>query len=399
MSKLTTKFKVDSFRRIPNPYLKSENAEERKPEMFEIVCDVKNVPDNFPMDTNPRKQSLKTDVAKAIVSSLCDVKDQRNFYLLNRGMLLSVKECSYDNATGEVVLTFEDTSVHGNIDGGHTYEIIKSYRDRLEFGDQYVKIEVLKGVEDFFEDLAKARNYSVKVKDKSMEELEGHFEIIKNALANQPYINDISYKENDIKRIDILDIVTLLNMFNIKRYPTDQLSSFPITSYSSKSTCLNYYVEEIDQCKDNEAENPYYKLSNIMPDIIKLYDTIEKNMGKYYKGESVGMKKYGAVTGVNGELGRQGYIAKFSGDPMDYDSPNGFLYPIVGAFRALVTEINGMYAWKADPFKVLDKAASNLVANTIGMSREKGNNPNATGKSPSLWQTLFMTVMMFSSTV
>ncbi len=397
MSKLTTKFKVDSFRRIPNPYLKSENAEEKKPEMFEIICDVKNVPDNFPMDTNPRKQSLKTDVAKAIVSSLVETKDQRNFYLLNRGMLLSVKECSYDNSTGEVVLSFEDTAVHGNIDGGHTYEIIKNYRNRLNYGDQYVKIEVLKGVEDFFEDLAKARNYSVKVKDKSMEELEGHFDIIKDALANEPYINDISYKENDIKRIDILDILTLLNMFNIKRYPTTQISSFPITSYSSKGTCLNYYVEEIQQCKDKIKENPYYKLSNIMPDIIRLYDTIEKNMGKYYKGDSASTKKYGSVTGVSGELGGQGYTAKFSGDKMDYDSPNGFLYPIIGAFRALVFEINGMYAWKADPFEVLDKVANNLVTNTVNVSREKSNNPNATGKSPSLWQTLFITVMMFSN--
>ena len=81
-------FKVDSFRKIPNPYLKSDNPSERNPQMYMMVCDVMDLPDDFPMDTNPRKQSLKTEVAKEISNSLISPSDQRNFYLLNRGLLL-----------------------------------------------------------------------------------------------------------------------------------------------------------------------------------------------------------------------------------------------------------------------------------------------------------------------
>ena len=88
-------FKVDSFRKIPNPYLRSDNPSESLPQMYEMICDVMDIPDDIPMDTNPRKQSLKTDVAREIASSLISPAEQRNFYLLNRGLLLSAESVSF----------------------------------------------------------------------------------------------------------------------------------------------------------------------------------------------------------------------------------------------------------------------------------------------------------------
>lgn len=80
---------------------------------------------------------------------------------------------------------------------------------------------------------------------------------------------------------------------------------------------------------------------------------------------------------------------------MPYISPNGFLIPILGAFRALVYEDeNGLYAWRKDPFRILDNVGSTLVNTTVDMSRQLGNNPNAVGKSQNLWMTLFMCVKM-----
>ena len=55
---LQLKFKVESIRKIPNPYLSKEDGE-KKAMMYMAICDVKNLPDNIPMETNPRKQ--KTD--------------------------------------------------------------------------------------------------------------------------------------------------------------------------------------------------------------------------------------------------------------------------------------------------------------------------------------------------
>ena len=46
---------------------------------------------------------------------------------------------------------------------------------------------------------------------------------------------------------------------------------------------------------------------------------------------------------------------------MDYATPYGFIYPIVGAFRALVEEKNGSYEFAMDPFEVLRKLGPQLV--------------------------------------
>jgi hypothetical protein len=70
------------------------------------------------------------------------------------------------------------------------------------------------------------------------------------------------------------------------------------------------------------------------------------------------------------------------------------MYPIIGAFRALVKEENGMYTWKIKPLDLIEKVGNELVTNTISSSRELGNNPNATGKSLQTWSSLFKTILI-----
>jgi len=392
--KRVLKFKVSSFRKIPNPYISSNNVGEKKPEMYVLICDVKDIPEDIPMDTNPRKQNEKTRVARKIQTSLTN-HTERDFYLLNRGLLLSAKEISFNNEINEVTVLFEDSSVHGDVDGGHTYEIIKKNRASLERGEQFVKIEVLTGVEDMFEQLASARNTSVQVPDASIAELENRFELIKDAFRNERFYSDICYKQNDVQRIDVSDILSILNLFNIEKYPTDKLSPLPIISYSGKKSCVDSYINESKNHEDDQTKNPYYKMKKIMPDIAKLYDELELKMPSFYKGDSSGVKKYGAITGVAMvKPGKEKYKSKFYEHEMDYSTPNGFIYPILGAFRALVVEKDGFYDWVQNPFEVLDALGKELVASTIQLSRDLGNNPNATGKNNGLWQNLFMMVKM-----
>ena len=135
-------------------------------------------------------------------------------------------------------------------------------------------------------------------------------------------------------------------------------------------------------------------MQNIIPDIFKLYDHLEKNMRKYYSN-GVSNKKYGAITGVVSKKdGKISFKTKFYQEDIDYLTPNGFIYPILGAFRALLKEEDNKYFWKKDPIKVMDNIGAELVSNTISMSRELGNNPNATGKNKTLWMNLYMIVCM-----
>lgn len=58
-------FKTKSFRKIPNPFYNLENSSDSS-EMYIMICDVKDVPKNIPMETNPREQKFTTGVAKKL---------------------------------------------------------------------------------------------------------------------------------------------------------------------------------------------------------------------------------------------------------------------------------------------------------------------------------------------
>lgn len=135
MDKRGFEIKVDSFRKIPNPY---KGAPSGDSQMYTAICDVKNLPIELLdwMETNPRKQNIRSGVAKKIKTSLLE---NRDFHLLNRGLLFSAQDVTYNNYDNTMKLVFSDPEFHGNVDGGHTLRVILENRDDLEYGQQYVK--------------------------------------------------------------------------------------------------------------------------------------------------------------------------------------------------------------------------------------------------------------------
>lgn len=385
---LKLKFKVQSFRKIPNPYLASEEGS-KEAAMYIAISDVKDLPDTIPMETNPREQKLTTNVAKKIKASLLN-QNELDFYLLNRGLLLSAKEVTFNNYANEVTVVFEDLEVHGDVDGGHTYKIILENRDQIDAGQQFVKLEILTGVEDIFQNLAAARNTSVQVQDKSIAELENRFEIIKKALEKESFYKKerVFFKENDSGDIDVGDILAIMNLFNLGRYKG--MDSFPIVSYSGKKNCIDYYINEHKKYGESR-DNPYVKMLPVMADFFRLYDKIETGMNTYYRRKNSG-GRYGAVKGITVPKPGQAFKSKFYENPLDCMSPTGFLYPILGSFRALLQEKDGVYRWKRNPFQILEEVGPELVETTVERSRSLGNNPQSVGKDSGNWKTLYMTV-------
>lgn len=390
---LELEIKVKSYRSVPNPYYLTDDTEAKTAKMYYVICDVKDIPKNIPMKTNPREQKLTTGVAKKIITSLTQ-PGNRNFYLLNRGLLLSAESVTFNSINNTINIVFSDLSVHGNIDGGHTYKIIQKYMDDLDYGQQYVKLEILTGVEEIFQELAAARNTSVQVQDKSIAELEQRFELIKECIKNEPFYKEIFFKENDSGSIDVSDILSILNLFNIDRY--EKLNEFPIISYSGKKQCIDYYIN-IHKQQGDSLNNPYKKMSRVMVDFFKLYDEIEKNMRKFYSN-GIPNKRYGQVSGViTKKEGKPSFKTRFYNNNIDYITPKGFLMPILGSFRALLVQDNdGYYAWKYNPFEILESVGADLVESTIEMSRDLGNNPQSAGKNKQLWKNLYMCVLMES---
>ena len=283
MSEKLLTFRVENFRKLPNPY--QQRAPEKKgddsyPQMYFAICDVKELPDDIPMATNPRNQAMNTGVAKKIKASLLNTSEP-NFYLLNRGMVISADTVHYDNNSGNLRISFSDEDVHGDVDGGHTYKAILEKRNNIEHGQQYVKLEILTGVEDIFQSLAAARTTSTQVQDKSIAELENRFDFIKETIKNEVFSNNVYFRENDRGEIDVADIISMLTIFNLEKYP--DINSFPVIAYSSKKKCIDYYIDAHKSNEDNPNANPYYRMRHIMIDIFKLYDFLEVNIGSYYK--------------------------------------------------------------------------------------------------------------------
>ena len=141
--KHTMPLKVQTFRRIPNPYLKLGNGDNCA-EMHIVIRDVRDIPDGVAVEANPREQKITTNIAKKLKESLLNTAEL-DFYLLNRGILFSAKDISDCNPSNEMAVSFEDSEVHGNVDGGHTGDLVVS--GSMDLDQQFVKIEILTGTE------------------------------------------------------------------------------------------------------------------------------------------------------------------------------------------------------------------------------------------------------------
>lgn len=374
------KFKVESFRKNPSPY-----SEKEYQASYTVICDVDNLPEDIPIkNTNPREQNFQTSVARDIKKSFLEDK---NFWLLNRGILFSVGEVSYDNSSKEMTIVISDEDRHGNVDGGHTYQIINENKELLKernfLSKQFVKLEIVTDVEDFFDDLAGARNTSNQVDLKSLSELKGHFQLIKDALKNEPFLDNIAFKQYEQgKKIDAREVIALISMFNKDVF--DEKSQ-PTITYSGKEVVTRRYVKDVS----NSQNNSYLKMKKIIPDIFKLYDHLEENIGKFYIANKEG-KKYGGLKAVKKG---DGITTLYYQKPMEYESPKGFLYPILASLRALVgfDDQENAY-WKYHPFECLNDLGNELVNKTIERSKSLGGNPQSVGKDTGHWSTLYSVV-------
>lgn len=384
MSNTKVEMKVHAFRKLPSPYTAGEMND--NVQMMMILVKANEIPANISTDTNPRDQNMRTKVAKRISDGL--TTDNNAFYILNRGILISAKDVSFNNVNSTVTIDLGDNlNLYGIVDGGHTYRTIINSKEKIKESNQYVRLEVITGIEDIFEDVAAARNTSVPVSDTAIAELKEYFDkIVKDSIKDEPYANKIAYKENAEEPIDLADILTLMFMYNLKKFPGKD--SMPVQAYSSKAMAIKDYLGNFEEHEKNINENPYFKMKPIISDIIKLADTIEVEMSKKYR-EKVPKGAYGSVTGVESTPTN----SKFLDIPMDHKTSKGLMYPIIGAFRALAEEDNGNYKWKVDPFEIWDKTGATLVQDTIERSRSFKNNPQSAGKDVGLWRQNYQTVL------
>lgn len=386
MEDVTFQMKAKAFKKMDDPVDKYNNH-------IKYVCYVQcdSIPNNIYdwMNVNPRERKMTTNVAKKIKESL---ENNENFHELNRGILLSADKVSYDNQTNELLVTFKDFEKHGNIDGGHTLRaILDKKAENLLSPERYVFMEIITGI-DSPVDLAEARNTSVQVDLKSIEELKDSFEIIKDIFKDMPYSNRIQYKMNEyyesgIDIIDVREIIAILNMFSQALYPiksnNNLTDNHPIQSYSGKETSLRKFIN----LGKDKREEMLSKMRPIIGDIFELWNKIEINFASESGNAN---KRYGTRKYSKYDNGNIVGKSMFFGDDLKYFIPKGIMYPLVGSFRALIEfDVNGNYKWHKNPLKVWSEIGTRLVSIILD---EKTENPDILAKNPNLWSNLFKEV-------
>jgi len=392
------KLKAKEFKKMLDPANKDSKH-------VKYVCYVQaiSIPQEIDewMSTNPREQKMSTNVAQKIKNSLIDNSD---FHELNRGILMSAFSVKWNNDTYELEMDLDDPQIHGNIDGGHTLRAILEAKNKNSLpNDRYVFFEIFVGLETPVE-LAAARNTSVQVDLKSIAELENSFEVIKTAFSESRFAKRIQYKmnehynESDISTIDVREIIAILIMFSQEIYSFKNSLGIlsetqPIQCYSGKEASLRkflYFGGSEEKQQKVARELMINNMKPIIEDIFDLWEEIEISFANISNkaGKRYGTRKYGKFD-ANKVVGKSFFGQK----DLQYIIPKGLMYPLVGAFRALV-QINddGTYFWKCAPSDVWNKIGQKLV--TIILD-EKTENPDVIAKNSNLWSNLFKEIYIF----
>ena len=374
------RFKVNSLRTLASPYKRGEKDDSSYETIYYLLVNMKDLPEAIPLDVNPRVPKMSTNVAKRLAKAVSE--PETDFYINNRGIVISAKSLTFNSGESEVTIDIGDQDdendrfAYGILDGGHTYTAIMENRDKIPQDiEKYVRVEVVTNVINITR-LSDARNTSVQVSDLALFNLEESFEDVKNAIKDEAYAKYIAYKDNENKPIYVSELLRLMYAFDIVKYPDDVVA--PIQSYSGKAQVFKRYKDAYDTVF-------YKELTKELPTLVKLYDVIERDISaKYYeykKNLGVSRPQFGRVKGV--EYIEKGTETEFFGEKTNYAVSSGYLYPIFGAFRALLKfdEEVGIVSWLFDPIEVWEKIGVSIAQNTF----ETSSNPQLAGKDKQLW--------------
>ncbi|MCL4457315.1 MAG: AIPR family protein [Nitrospirae bacterium] len=388
--------KSDYSRRYPDPLNKTEEGDPYNIEHHIFVIRAIDVPSGMPMTPNPREQRIDKGIYKEVTESLKST-DDLSFHLKNKGITMLAHQVEY-GSTDKRIATVSFGENDGIADGGHTYKIILAAQEEGACPeDQYVKFEIITGVpQEMAVDITGGLNTAVQVDDASLMNLEGKFDWVKEVLMQESYADQISYKMNEEGKFDVREILGLMTLFNIEKFPYPQ---HPKDAYVSKAKCLDLYEDDPDSFK---------MLRPLLKDILYLYDYVHI-MSRKRRNEKVEDAKTAGMKGVYARRKRGDYdfifignkeAKQLSGGKLDAKLYDGVLYPMLGALRFLVEQKKGekTYSWKLKSFKEVksffDEIAPELVNTTYNTCRTYNNKPNPVGKDNNHWDNMYKTVAL-----
>jgi hypothetical protein len=258
--------------------------------------------------------------------------------------------------------------------------------------DQYVRFEVLLGVEDILGRVASARNFSKTLKPVSLASYEKKLDWLKQAV--HPYADQVRWSENgagqNSENIDALELIQMLVAMNVGQFgPSDH----PVESYKNAGKCLDYITDDDDKWG-------YKKLSPVALDIWSLYDTMRYKWWTLYNMKDEETGKYGRGGSTREVKERKRGKAKLMhyvtlgehGDPSRGDKhvEKGLAFPLLAGFRALLVEgPDGFYTWAENPIDFFEQHGQSLIRKIMDISDQRGNDPHTVGRDKTVYAQVY----------
>jgi hypothetical protein len=317
--------------------------------------------------------------------------DPGTFDLMNKGitvLALSVRLVDKDQQVYEVVV---DEEKGGIVDGAHTARIIEQCnREGSTDPNQYVEVYIRTGIENgLITDIAKGLNTGMQVAPKSIYNIDGVFDWLKQELHHTPYRDAFAWKESDSKDYDVRDLIGILELFNIFDFPNN-ISKHPISAYEKWSIPLKKFADDYEKHKDELDESKYYRLKPILQDALVLYDYIRRD---YRQIHNNGGGRAGKMNIVEEAAKNREFTFPFARlDPSKYRLTKGACYPMLAAFRNMVEEDSSGFAkWRGgfrQVLKLWKDAGPELVKETDNATEDIGRTPDHLGKNRKHWDGL-----------
>ena len=332
------------------------------------------------LDVNARDSTAKGRVPQAIRRTLLDQPEW--FAEYNRGLTLVASKIEWNNKTKSLTVEFEDRQYNGVLDGGHTLRVILDGRVDDVVQEGYCNVEIFTGLEqDEITNVVDARNTSKQVASKSLLNLEGRFEKLKEAIGPDK-AELISWKENEDGAIDVREFIGMLTALDAGSFSGN---SHPLKAYSGKEACLKLF-------ESKSKQQAYSKLLKIAPDILEIWDTLQYCLPEQYNSRNGG--KFGKLSGVKTLSANKKRELPFIGKTTKYDIPTGYIYPLLASFRAMLTEENGFWTWGKglDPIVLIreEELATDVFLSSVRDSIDNYRNANRTGKDVQAWTAAYL---------
>ncbi len=360
------------------------------------------------MKVNPRvpttnkKGVLSGPVIKGIQETLTDIPE--DMVLKNQGIYLLVERASFSKEKGGqgiVTLRLTDPEEHGIVNGGHTFAAILDVRDNATeiedsaLSNAFVRLHIMEGISrEKVADIAEGLNRSKQVDDPTIANLRGRFKRIEQIMEGHPGADQICYRQGEEGEIYISEILAYLQLFNCERFTRER---HPHRLYSQQSVGLKFFEEDSKPKEDGVA--PMDLLIPRLPEILQLADKIRKMTPRTAKeslGFVFGRSKYGRKSRT-GSREHKNTPLHFIGETMDHRVHNGWLFPMLAAFRANVRWDlrRQLFEWIVPPDELLPEVMEWLIAACIQEYNNSAQSPQLMGKRAPAYTLCYERMLMY----